>query len=200
MPREKIIYIYWKYYKTPELFHSESFHKSLYKLNSHIINITLMELLFNLCGEFRLSPEGPVSQVHSPHLHIGALGIFSDLLRPAQMLKWEWGEESNWKLPHLLIPSKSAILVTDFAVEDLPSAELQPWYLSLHWKTWFWAELQPLFLSLQWKICLWAGLQPWFLSLQWKTCLWAELQPWSLSVQWNICLRQNCNLGPWRLQ
>ena len=28
------------------------------------------------CGEFRWSPEGPVSQIHSPHLHVGAPGIF----------------------------------------------------------------------------------------------------------------------------
>ena len=39
---------------------------------------TLMELIFNPCGEFRRSPEGPVSQIHSLHL-VGAPGIFSDL-------------------------------------------------------------------------------------------------------------------------
>ena len=37
---------------------------------------TLMELIFNPCGEFRYSPEGPVSQIHSPHLLVGAPGIF----------------------------------------------------------------------------------------------------------------------------
>ena len=36
------------------------------------------------------------------------------------MLKREWGAESNGKIPHLFIPSKSAILVSEFAVEDLP--------------------------------------------------------------------------------
>ena len=55
------------------------------------------------CGEFRWSLEGPVSQIHSPHLHIGAPGIFSDLLRSVQMLKRERGVESNGKLPHLFI-------------------------------------------------------------------------------------------------
>ena len=50
---------------------------------------TLMELIFNLCGEFRWSPEGPVSQIHSTHLLVGAPGIFSDLLRFVQMLKRE---------------------------------------------------------------------------------------------------------------
>ena len=32
------------------------------------------------------------------------LGIFSDILRSIQMLKREWGVESNGKLPHLLNP------------------------------------------------------------------------------------------------
>ena len=36
------------------------------------------------------------------------------------MLKREWRTESNGKLPHLLIPSKTAILVPEFAVDDLP--------------------------------------------------------------------------------
>ena len=36
------------------------------------------------------------------------------------MLKREWGEESNGKLPHLLIPSKIATLILEFAMEDLP--------------------------------------------------------------------------------
>ena len=43
--------------------------------------------MFNLSGEFRWSPEGPVSQIHSPHLLTGAPGILSDLLRSVQMLK-----------------------------------------------------------------------------------------------------------------
>ena len=35
------------------------------------------------------------------------------------------GAESNGKLPHLLIPGKTAVLVPEFAVEVLPLAELQ---------------------------------------------------------------------------
>ena len=81
---------------------------------------TLMELTFNSCGEFPLSVEGPVSQIHSPHLHAGAPGIFSDLLKSVQMLKRQWVAESNGKLPHLSIPSKIAVWVPEFAVEDLP--------------------------------------------------------------------------------
>ena len=36
------------------------------------------------------------------------------------MLKREWGAESNWKLPHLFIPSKTATQVLEFSMEDLP--------------------------------------------------------------------------------
>ena len=36
------------------------------------------------------------------------------------MLKRQWGEESNGKLPHLYIPSKTTTLVLEFAVENLP--------------------------------------------------------------------------------
>ena len=36
------------------------------------------------------------------------------------MLKREWGEESKGKLPRLFIPSKTATLIPEFAVEDLP--------------------------------------------------------------------------------
>ena len=70
----------------------------------------------NPCGEFRRSPEGPFSQIHFPHLHIAAPGIVSDLLRSVQMLKRELGAESNGKLPHLFIPSKTRTLVPKFAI------------------------------------------------------------------------------------
>ena len=36
------------------------------------------------------------------------------------MIKREWGVESSGKLPYLSIPSKTADLVPEFAVEDLP--------------------------------------------------------------------------------
>ena len=48
------------------------------------------------------------------------------------MLKRKWGAESNGKLLHLCIPSKTAVLILEFAVEDLPSPELQPKLLRLH--------------------------------------------------------------------
>ena len=101
---------------------------------------TLMELIFSPYREFRWSLEGPVSQIHSPRLHVGAPGIFSYLLRFVQILKREWSAE------------KTGSCRT---------------YLSL-------VKLQPWFLSLQWKTCLLTELQPWFLRLQWKICSWAE--------------------------
>ena len=36
------------------------------------------------------------------------------------MLMREWNAESNGKLQHLFIPSKTTTLVFEFAVEDLP--------------------------------------------------------------------------------
>ena len=81
---------------------------------------TLVQLIFNLCAEFRWSPEGSVSQIHSAHLHVGAPVIIWDLLRSVQILKREWCTESNGKLPNLFIPCKTAALVPKFAVENLP--------------------------------------------------------------------------------
>ena len=108
----------------------------------------------NPCGEFRWSPEGPVSQIHYPHLLSGAPGIFSDLLRSLQMVKTKWGAKNNRKLPHLFIPSKTATMVPEFAVEDLPlgrNAALVPEFtvndLPLGrtlWWWWWWLLLNPL--------------------------------------------------------
>ena len=50
----------------------------------------------------------------------GAPRIFSDLLRSVQMLKRDWDAEINGKLPHLFILSKTATLIPEIAVEDLP--------------------------------------------------------------------------------
>ena len=61
----------------------------------------------------------PSRQIHSPHLHVGAPGIVSDLLRSVQLLKRECGAESNGKLPHLFIPSKTAALVPVAARDDV---------------------------------------------------------------------------------
>ena len=115
---------------------------------SPIWSKTLMELIINPCGEFRWSPEVQVSQIHSPHLLVGAPRIFADLLKFVQMLKREWGAESNGKLPHLFIPNKTATYVPEFAMEDLPLsriAALVPKFAmkdlppcAEHWWWWWW--------------------------------------------------------------
>ena len=38
----------------------------------------------------------------------------------------EWGAESNGSYRIYSVPGKTAVLVSEFTVEDLPSAELQP--------------------------------------------------------------------------
>ena len=94
---------------------------------------TLMELIFKPCGEFRWSPEGPVSQIHSTHLHVGAPGIFSGLLRSFQR---EWIAECNGKLPHLFNPWQNGSLVSWVCGGRRPtfgkSAAYR--YLRLQWK------------------------------------------------------------------
>ena len=71
---------------------------------------TLMGLIFNPCGEFRLSPEDPVSQIYSPHLHAGAPEIYQNLFK---CQRESGGDESNGKLPHLSIPSKTTAWVPE---------------------------------------------------------------------------------------
>ena len=84
-----------------------------------------MELIFNSCGEFQWSPEGPViSQIHSPHLLVGASGIFSDLLRSVQILKREMDPEKQRKAT---APIQSLV-------------NLKSCFLSLRWRTCLWAE------------------------------------------------------------
>ena len=46
-----------------------------------------------------------------------------------------------------LIPGKTAVLVPEFAVEDLPSAELQPRFLRFQRRTCPWAEHSMMMIS-----------------------------------------------------
>ena len=101
---------------------------------------TMMKLIFNPCSEFRRSPKGPVSQIYSPHLHVGDPATFSDLLTSVHILKREWGVRK----------------ATGYYRTYSCIVKLQPWFLSLWWKTWLWAELQTLCLSLQCYTCPWA--------------------------------------------
>ena len=116
---------------------------------------TLMELIFNPCGEFRWSLEGPVSRNHSPHLQARAPGIFSDLLRSVQMLKTEW----VWKAMGSYHTYSSLV-------------KLQPRFLSLQWKTCLWAELQPWCLSLHWRTCPWVEHWWWWVASECRAHRW----------------------------
>ena len=145
-----------------------------------------MNLIFNPCDQFILSPEGPVSQIHSPHLYVGAPGIFSDVLRSVQMLKREWSTESNGKLPHLFIPSK-----------------LQPLFLSLQWKTcpwaehwWRWSCLTARGEGLFGILELWSGEKPWW---NWYLTLVANFgEVWRIQVPKSTLLTSM--LGPGSFQ
>ena len=79
---------------------------------------TLKELIFNFYDEFWWCPEGPVSQIHSLHIHVGAPWIFSELSKSLQMLKREWVRKAAGSYRTYSIPGKAAA-----------------WYLSLRWKT-----------------------------------------------------------------
>ena len=100
---------------------------------------TLIELIYDPCGEFRWTPEGPASQIHSPHVRDGVPGIFSDILRSVQMLRREWVRKGTW------------------SYRTYPSlVKLHPGFLSLRWKTCLWVELRPWFLCVNWRIYPWA--------------------------------------------
>ena len=95
--------------------------------------------------KFLWNPEGPVSQILSsppwwcPWELLRYFKAYSDAKERER--ERECGVESNGKLPHLSIPNKTATSFPEFAVEDMPLAELQPWFLRLQWKTSPWAEL-----------------------------------------------------------
>ena len=117
---------------------------------SLILSKTLMKLIFNSCGEFRWSQEDPVSQIHSPHLQVGAPGIFSGLLRSVLMLRREWGAESNGKPPHLFIPAfgRTAALVPALAVKDLAMPEHSDDDEPTVWGKWI--NLQWVYVCIDW--------------------------------------------------
>ena len=91
-----------------------------------------MELIFNPYDEYRWSPEGQVNQIHSPYHEADVPGIFSDLLRSVQLLKSEWDAESNGKLPHIFILSKTATLIPESVVEDLSLGRTLWWYIYIY--------------------------------------------------------------------
>ena len=70
---------------------------------------TLMELIFNPWGKFQWSPEGPVSRFTLLTSTVVPLDLFISL-RSVQMLKREWGAESNGKLMQLVSPCSNCSL------------------------------------------------------------------------------------------
>ena len=76
---------------------------------------TRMELIFSPCGEFQWSQEDPVSQIQSPHLHAGTPGIFKVCSDATEMVGCGNQLEA-------IAPIQSLV-------------KLQPWFLSLRWKT-----------------------------------------------------------------
>ena len=78
---------------------------------------TMMELIFNLSGEFWWSPEGPVSQIHSPHLHAVSLGSFQIFkVCSDARVSGVWKATGSYRTYSSLV-------------------KLQPWFLSLRRKT-----------------------------------------------------------------
>ena len=84
---------------------------------------------------FLWSSEGPVSQSHFPHLHVGAPGIF----KVCSDAKESGVRKVTGSYRTYSIYGKTAVLVSEFA-EDLPSVELQPKFRRLQWRTCPWAE------------------------------------------------------------
>ena len=107
-----------------------------------------MELIFNPYGEFQLSLEGPVSQIHSPHFHDGTPGIFSDLLRSVQTLKRSGVQKAtgryciysslvklqpcSWVRGWRPAFWQNATLVPELSVKNLPLCR------TLWWWWWWW--------------------------------------------------------------
>ena len=73
---------------------------------------------------FWLSLEGPVSQNHSPNLHVARWCPW-DVLRSIKFCLYakESGvQKAKGSYRTYSVPDKTAVLVSEFAVEDLPSA------------------------------------------------------------------------------
>ena len=91
---------------------------------------------------FRWSPEGPVSQNHSPHLQVACWCPW-DLFRSIEICLYakECGvRKATGSYRTYSVPGKTAVLVSEFEVEDLPSVELKPRFWRLEWRTCPWPE------------------------------------------------------------
>ena len=151
---------------------------------------TLMELIFNPCGEFRWSPEGHCSKIHSPHPQVSAHGFFSDLLRSVFF-------------NYIYCPYVAVLeIVSGFTVCFLVQITHTKTNTNIHARGGI-RTRNPLDQASRVRPCLYAlshpdwqcsdakkrewgtgsyrtysslvKLQPCYLSLRWKTCVWSEL-------------------------
>ena len=162
-------------------------------ISGSIWSKTLMELIFNPCGEFWWSSEGTVSQIHSAHLHVGVPGIFSELLMSKERVGR--GKQREATAPILSLV-KHAALVLEFAMELIfkPYGEFR-WspegtviqIHSAHLHVGVPGIFSELLMSKERVGCRKEreATAP-ILSL-------VKLHPWFLSLRWKICLRQNCS-------
>ena len=114
----------------------------LNELNEHSYNINMFLYISLYSISFRWSPECTDSQNHSPHLHVARWCPW-DLFKSIKICldaKESGVRKATGSYRTYSVPGRTAVLVFEFAVEDLPSAELQPRFRRLEWRTCSWAE------------------------------------------------------------
>ena len=126
---------------------------------------TLMELILTRLvnfGEVRRAQSAKSTLLTSKQVSWDLFRCFKVCSDP----KREWGAESNGKLPHLFIPNKTATLVPEFAVEDLPlgrTVHLVPEFAvknlpsgrTFWWWWWWWCLRMMMLLRLLVTLQLW---------------------------------------------
>ena len=111
------------------------------------------------------------------------------------------------------IPGKTAALVPEFAVEDLPLAELQPRFLSLQWKTcpwakhWWWWIIIIIFIIVINIIIIIFITSVFYVLLKISTCPISCILPekkvshpqglCSLAPGYNMCTLRDCSVTDW---
>ena len=89
-----------------------------------------MELIFQPCGEFRLVRRSQLAKSSLLTSTLMSLDVFRSF-KVYSDAKERVGCGKQREATAPIIPGKTAALVPEFAVEDLHSAVLQPWFLRL---------------------------------------------------------------------